>query len=174
MIWLVVSAFGAAVVDRWVAIPLAVLAGLAVDAALVEPARLRSVATVVVAVVTAITGVALSDRPEGITAEQRAIMSWAAAETPIDTTFAVIGYPTDRGTVEWFPALANRENVTTWQGSEWLPGGADRRQIASAAASCRSLECLPDADYYVLRPACCPELESELTMIRNGVFQERR
>ena len=47
VIWLVVSAFGAAVVDRWVAIPLAVLAGLAVDAALVEPARLRSVATVV-------------------------------------------------------------------------------------------------------------------------------
>ena len=35
--WLVVSAFGAAVVDRWAVIPLAVMAGLAVDAALVEP-----------------------------------------------------------------------------------------------------------------------------------------
>ena len=42
--WLAVTAFGAAVVDRWVAIPLAVLAGFAVDAALEHPRRLASVA----------------------------------------------------------------------------------------------------------------------------------
>jgi len=168
--WLVVSAFGAAVVDRWVAIPLAVLAGLAVDAALVEPARLRSVATVAVAAITAVTGVLLSDGPQTVTAQQRETMAWAATDTPEDATFAVIGYPTDRGMVEWFPAIARRENMTTWQGSEWVPGGGDRRPTASVAAGCGELSCLPDADYYVLRPDCCPEVANGLRLLRRGVY----
>lgn len=168
--WLVVSAFGAAVVDRWVAIPLAVLAGLAVDSVLTEPARLRSAATVAVAAITAVTGVALSEGPETVTAEQREVMEWAATETPEEATFAVIGYPTDRGTVEWFPALAQRENITTWQGSEWVPGGRDRRRIASEAAGCKIASCLPAVDYYPLRPDCCAQLRMELQLVRSNVY----
>ena len=170
---LIASAFGAAVVDRWVAIPLAILAGLAVDTVLTEPTRLRSVATVAVAAITAVTGVALSDKPETVTAEQRATMAWAASETPEDATFAVIGYPTDRGTVEWFPALAQRENLTTWQGSEWVPGGNARRRMASLAAGCRSPECLPDVDYYMVRAQCCPEVESVLKRTYLAVWERR-
>ena len=168
--WLVVSALGAAVVDRWVAIPLAVLAGLAVDAALLQPARLRSVATVAGAAITAVTGVVLSGGPETVTAQQRATMEWAAAQTPEDATFAVIGYATDRGVVEWFPALAQRESVTTWQGSEWVPGGGDRRLLGAEAAACKIAECLPEADYYVLRSGCCSQLSSELTRLHTAVF----
>ena len=166
--WLAVSVFGLAVVDRWMAIPLAVLAGLAVDAALEEPARLPSVALLAVAVVTAVTGVALARPNETLTAEQRELMAWAAAETPPGTTFAVIGYPPDRGMVEWFPALSGRENLTAWQGSEWLPTG-DRR-VEATLANCRDPSCLPDADYYVLRPGCCPEIEGALIEQRPGVF----
>ena len=121
--WLAVSALGVAVVDRWVVIPLAVLAGLAVDAALTRPSQLRSAALLAVAGVVAITGIVLARPAEMLTSEERAVMAWAASETQSDATFAVIGYPADRGMVDWFPALSQRESVTTWQGSEWVPNG---------------------------------------------------
>lgn len=167
--WLAVTAFGAAVVDRWVVIPLAVLAGLAVDAALEQPRRLASVALFTVVAVTAVTGLLLADRPEPLTGEQREIMEWAAAETPAGSTFAVIGYSVERGFVEWFPALSGRENVTTWQGSEWVPGGEERRQLSIESAGCLTPACLPEADYYVVRPGCCPELDGDLAPVRLGV-----
>jgi hypothetical protein len=167
--WLAVSVLGVAVVDRWMAVPLAILAGLAVDAALEEPRRLASVALLAIAAVTAVTGVALALPNETLTAEEREIMAWAGAETPPGTSFAVIGYAADRGMVEWFPALSGRENVTAWQGSEWLPTG-DRRTEATAWARCRDPECLPEVDYYVLRPGCCPEIEGVLLNHRPGVF----
>ena len=97
------------------------------------------------------------------------MMAWAASETPADATFAVIGYPADRGFVEWFPALSGRENVTTWQGTEWVPGGF-RREEATTISNCRDPDCLPEADYYVLRPGCCPDLDSSLREVRPGVF----
>jgi hypothetical protein len=168
--WLAVTALGVAVLDRWAVIPAAVLAGLAVDTALERPAQLRSAALLAIAVVVTITGVALAAPHETLTAEERAITEWAAADTPANATFAVIGYPADRGMVEWFPALSRRENVTTWQGSEWVPGGY-LRSPATGAAGCRTLTCLPDADYYVLRPGCCAEIEAGLARVREGVFQ---
>jgi hypothetical protein len=167
--WLAVSVFGLAVVDRWMVIPLAVLAGLAVDAALEQPARLPSVALLAVAAVTAVTGVALARPNETLGAGERELMAWAAQETPADATFAVIGYPADRGVVEWFPALSGRVNVTTWQGTEWVSTG-DRRTHATAGSNCRDPVCLPEADYYILRPDCCPELVAALVKHRPGIF----
>ncbi|MGH2446597.1 MAG: ArnT family glycosyltransferase [Candidatus Limnocylindria bacterium] len=169
--WLAITALGVAVIDRWVVIPLAILAGLAVDTALAEPWRRRSVALLAVAAVTAVTGVALVRPPDTLTADERGVMQWAATETPQDATFAVIGYSADLGMVEWFPALSGRENVTTWQGSEWVPDGYRRRE-ATELTRCRSIECLPEADYYVLRPDCCPEIEAQLLMVRSGVFRQ--
>ena len=174
LVWFVVTAFGAAVVDRWVAIPLAVLAGLAVDAALVHPRRLSSVALLAVAAVTTVSGVVLADPAETLTAEQRDILAWAESETPPDASFAVIGYPVDRGFVEWFPALSGRVNVTTWQGSEWVPGAADQRETASTAGACDRVMCLPGADFYVLRPGCCPALVDELVPVRDGIYKANR
>jgi hypothetical protein len=96
-------------------------------------------------------------------------MLWAATETPTDATFAVIGYPADRGVVDWFPALSKRENVTTWQGTEWIPGGFQREE-ATAISNCRMPNCLPDANYYVLRPRCCAHIEEQLKFVIPTVF----
>ena len=166
--WLAVSVFGLAVVDRWMVIPLAVLAGLAVDAVLDQPARLRSVALLALAGVSAVTGVALAHPNETLTADERETMAWAARETAPEATFAVIGYSADRGVVEWFPALSGRVNLTAWQGTEWLPSG-DRRMQATGWANCRALGCLPDADFYVVRPECCPGLTERLAQVRPAV-----
>ena len=167
--WLAVTCFGVAVVDRWMVIPFAVLAGLAVDAALEHPRRLPSVALLAVAVITAFTGVLLAPPDETLTADERETMAWASSETPPDAVFAVIGYPADRGVVEWFPALSGRENLTTWQGTEWVPGGFGRAE-ATAAANCREPACLPEAEYYVLRPGCCPDLANELRPVGHGIY----
>ena len=74
--------FGVAVVDRWLVIPFAVLAGLAVDAALEQPRRLPSVALLAVAGITAVTGVLLAPPNESLTADERETMAWASSETP--------------------------------------------------------------------------------------------
>jgi hypothetical protein len=100
----------------------------------------------------------------------REVMAWAADETPSSATFAVIGYQADGGVVEWFPALSQRRNVTTWQGTEWVADGLRRRE-ATEAANCRDISCLPEADYYVLRPDCCPALAAQLSEVRPNVFE---
>ena len=171
--WLAVSVFGLAVVDRWMVIPLAVLAGLAVDAVLQHPRRLGSVALLAGATATALTGVLFAPSGETLTADQREVMAWANAESPPEATFAVIGYPADRGVVEWFPALADRVNLTTWQGTEWLPSGS-RRAVATAWAECAVASCLPTADFYVVREGCCPDLTAAMSDVREGVATLRR
>jgi hypothetical protein len=168
--WLAVTALGAAVVDRWAVIPLAVLAGLAVDAAMDELPSLRSVALVAVAGPVTIIGVVLGDRPQSLTAGEREIATWAAEETSVDATFAVIGYRFDAGMVDWFPALSQRHNVTTWQGTEWIADGYTRPQAVDVGG-CRELACVPEVDYVVLRPGCCQELAAELSLVRTGVYR---
>jgi hypothetical protein len=168
---LVVSLLGASVVDRWAVIPFAILAGLTVDVAIGELPRMRSVALLAIAGVVTVTGVVFSGGLQPLTAQEREVMDWARAETPPGTSFAVIGYPADLGMVEWFPAISERRNVTAWQGTEWVAGGF-RREEATAAAECRSAECLPDADYYVLRPDCCPGLVSVLEPVRPLVYRQ--
>jgi hypothetical protein len=167
----VVSLLGASVVDRWAVIPFAILAGMAVDAAIGELPRARSVALLAVAGVVTVTGVVLSSGLQPLTADERAVMDWARTETEPEATFAVVGYPADLGMVEWFPAISERRNVTAWQGTEWVAGGF-RREEASAAADCRSPDCLPDADYYVLRPGCCPDIVAGLEPVRPFVYQQ--
>jgi len=167
--WLAVSVLGGAVLDRWAVIPMAVLGGLVIDAALDYPGRLRSVGLFAVAGVVAVTGVLLAEPPGPPGADERAIMDWAAAETPPDATFAIIGYAPDGGVVDWFPAISGRRTVTTWQGTEWI-GGGYRGPQAKAWMECRSLSCLPEADYYVLRPGCCTVLAGALRSVRGGVY----
>jgi hypothetical protein len=166
--WVAVTFLGVAVLDRWLVIPFAVLAGVAVDAALERPRRLASVALLSVTVVVAVTGVLLTDPHEAASAEEREVMARARSETEPDAIFAVIGYNTDAGMVEWFPALSERRNLTTWQGTEWIPG--DQISDAMAAAECDEPGCLPDADYYVLRPGCCPEIADSLRQVGPQTF----
>jgi len=171
--WLIVSLFGFAVVDRWMVIPLSVLAGLALDAALERPRRIGAVVLLAVAATTTVTGVVLAPPNDALTSTQRQVMAWARNETPRGTTFAVIGYPSDRGMVEWFPALAERVNVTTWQGTEWLPSGS-RRAEATAWAECAAASCLPSTEFYVVKPDCCPDLAGVMRVVRDGVARMDR
>ncbi len=167
--WLATTAVGGAVIDRWAVIPLAVMAGLAVDAALEHPTRMRSVALLGVAAAVAVTGVVFSGPPQPLSADEQEVMAWAGSETDAEATFAEIGYPVDGGVVDWFPALSERESVTTWQGTEWIAGGY-RGLEAEAYINCREFDCLPDANYYVLSPGCCEELAAGMTEVRPGVF----
>jgi hypothetical protein len=130
---------------------------------------MRSVALIAVAAVVTVMGVVVPTGLTPLAADGRAVMDWAREETPPDATFAVIGYPADLGMVEWFPAIGERHNVTAWQGTEWVAGGF-RREEATAASSCREISCLPEADYYVLRPGCCPELVEQLEPVRDQVY----
>jgi hypothetical protein len=55
--------------------------------------------------------------------EERAAMTWVAANTPPSGRFLVISgdvWAMDRSS-EWFPVLAHRVSVATVQGAEWLP-----------------------------------------------------
>jgi hypothetical protein len=167
--WVGVTFLGLAVLDRWLVIPFSILAGIAVEWALDHPARQSSVALVAIATITAVTGVVLAGPNDIRSFEERAVMEWARSQTDPGATFAVIGYSADLGMVEWFPALTQRENFTTWQGTEWIRGGLRVRE-AKSAAGCQSVACLPPADYYVLRPNCCPEIESALKEVGPHVF----
>jgi hypothetical protein len=148
---------------------MAVFAGFALDDALARWPRLSAVALVAIAAVTVGTGILLAPPNETLTADDRELMAWASAETPADATFAVIGYPPDRGFVDWFPALSGRLNLTTWQGSEWVPRGS-RRVLATGIAECRASRCLPQSDYYVLSPDCCPYLTQRMRLVHGGIF----
>lgn len=170
LVWLAVTAVGVGVNGRWTIIPLSVLAGLALDIVARDLPSRRAVAAVAVAVAFAVTSVALTDTERPITSDERATMAWLRDNTPPDATVAPIGYAADGGVVEWMPALSLRRSVTTAQGTEWLRDG-DHWDEARAAVSCGSVECLPEADYYVLRPGCCPELSSALSRVGPDVYR---
>jgi hypothetical protein len=60
----------------------------------------------------------------GLTEDEREAMIWVRDNTPKDSRFVVLSpaasWSVDR-VAEWFPALAERLNLTTMQGTEWLP-----------------------------------------------------
>jgi hypothetical protein len=62
----------------------------------------------------------------------RDAMAWARTHTAADAQFFVVsvsawGYTNP---AEWFPALAERSNVSTVPGYEWIPGAIGRRTVA--------------------------------------------
>jgi hypothetical protein len=60
-----------------------------------------------------------------LSVKERQALAWVAAKTPSETNFLVLSgqtNPIHSALLEWFPALSERHNLTTVQGSEWLPG----------------------------------------------------
>jgi hypothetical protein len=102
------------------------------------------------------------------TAEVEA-MEWISRETPEDARFLVLsrnGWFADRDG-EWFPALAERENVATVQGYEWVAGEFERRgTLQTMAQMCLPGEgnCLGQIaleepfDYVYVPETCCGAL----------------
>jgi hypothetical protein len=100
-------------------------------------------------------------------------MEWIAAETPEDARFVVLsrnGWYADRDG-EWFPALAERENVATVQGYEWVSGEFERRiELQVMAQSCLpgsgncfgELSLLEPFDYIYIPETCCQYLRAML------------
>lgn len=100
-------------------------------------------------------------------------MEWIAAETPEDARFVVVSrnsWYADRDG-EWFPALAQRENVATVQGYEWVAGEFDRRaELQVMAQSCLpapgncygDLSRLESFDYVYIPATCCEYLQTLL------------
>jgi hypothetical protein len=71
-------------------------------------------------------------------------MKWVKNNTPLDSWFIVLTPSNDWFTnrqSEWFPALASRKNVTTVQGTEWLPDSQNEREIIKYN---QMRECLPE------------------------------
>jgi uncharacterized membrane protein len=66
-----------------------------------------------------------------LSASVRQAIQWAGEATPAESRFAILSgaeWWNDPAS-EWFPALSKRVNVTTVQGTEWLPAAALGRQI---------------------------------------------
>jgi hypothetical protein len=122
-----------------------------------------------------------------VTPDQRSAMRWIATEAPTDARFLVATDVVwgDDEISEWFPSLAERANLGTVQGSEWLGRSAFTHQLsvhfailgcARATATCmRDVAgevAAPDAFIFIPRgrlggaysPAdCCPAMRATLS-----------
>jgi hypothetical protein len=83
-----------------------------------------------------------------INKENRAAMEWAKQNTPSESQFMVISYPESWAediVSEWFPTLAERRNLLTGQGQEWMAHGTQRATVKSLSvvSNCRmvGLDC---------------------------------
>ncbi|HEY6959535.1 MAG TPA: hypothetical protein VI814_11980 [Candidatus Limnocylindria bacterium] len=128
------------------AIPMAILAAIAVREVLAPLVTSRRISIALAAAAIAYglitTPWALPDVLRTIPTTDRTAMSWVKDNTPPDARFLVV---TERGWAEnsvgeWFPALAERPSVSTVQGWEWVPDRAFWKQMVSffAAQSCGS------------------------------------
>ncbi|MGE3960198.1 MAG: hypothetical protein AB7F65_00785 [Dehalococcoidia bacterium] len=190
--WLLTVVMGTRAFPTLAAISVAMLAAIAVREVIVPAfdratagapgsSRFRQLVAAGVGVVTLffLVGASLEDsrgdqrylRP--LTDAEVQAMEWIAEETPEDSTFLVIsrnGWYADRDG-EWFPALAERENVATVQGYEWVEGEFARREELQAMAQM----CLPGEgnclgsvlnieafDYVYVPETCCSAMRQLL------------
>ena len=125
----------------------------------------------------------------GLSAGERAALSWVARETPPAARVLVVGgtsWEIDRHS-EWLPVLGQRHSVATVQGWEWLPAGEFIRKKREyndvQACAWWSTECLEnwaratgenfDYVYVPKRPGqeCCGQLR--LSLIRDPGYRLR-
>jgi hypothetical protein len=80
----------------------------------------------------------------GLPVSQREAMNWIKNNTPEDSNFVVLNtnktWSTD-STSEWFPAISERRNIITVQGTEWLPASTylDIKRWSSEVKDCFSI-----------------------------------
>ena len=118
---------------------------------------------------------AWSGRPPG----EAASFEWIRDNTPVDSRFLVIADTGQWGfdhTGEWLPVLAERHNLATVQGREWLRGAEgypaararyeDLRRCVTADVAClEAWRPVQDVDYthvYITRDDCCLALRESL------------
>jgi hypothetical protein len=126
--WLVATALlDARSFNALSALPLGLLAGVAVTELVIPVARDRRVlaAVAVFAAVYAAFSSAKADQDlhRALLPDERAAMAWVANNTPPDATLVAVTqrfWAGDRVT-EWLPTLSGRRVLDTVQGTEWLP-----------------------------------------------------
>jgi len=80
----------------------------------------------------------------GLAVSQREAMNWIKNNTPEESNFVVLNpnrtWSTD-STSEWFPAISERRNIITVQGTEWLPASiySDIKRWSAEAKDCFSI-----------------------------------
>src|SRR5258706_5003095 len=88
-----------------------------------------------------------------IAPDVRTSFDWVRSNTPVGSEFLIVTGKTgllNEFTGEWFPALAERQSMSTTQGTEWLKDNlfAQRAQLLSVIRMCYSstglLKCLED------------------------------
>lgn len=87
-----------------------------------------------------------------LTPPDREALSWIVRNTPVQARFLTLDWysePTLSPLLEWFPVLAQRTNISTLQGREWLPGNAHftvRYQAAHELTEClyQNADCLEE------------------------------
>ncbi|MGQ9681074.1 MAG: glycosyltransferase family 39 protein [Anaerolineae bacterium] len=171
-------------------LPLALLAGIGIAEVLLPVLTGQRLSAVVIVFLFAhaIVGGSVGPMPVlgVLPAAEREAMLWVAAETPASARFLVItgdgAWGSDRSS-EWFPVLAQRVSVATVQGTEWLPGFAERTDRYTRLQVCatQGAECLetwaaehgvafthvylakrPSVGVYGRSRPCCSGLEAAL------------
>jgi hypothetical protein len=123
-------------------------------------------------------GTLLSSEPlQALPASHRAAMHWVSTTTPPEASFLVVA-PSGIAAgseSEWFPVLAGRRSLATYQGTEWLPrgGGPSPWERYAELQDCggRDVQCLDDwaaaedatYDYVYLREVATQSLRHSLT-----------
>jgi len=168
------TAMLAAVAVRYVVGPALVRAGTEVQDGVARVPRTRKLAIAALGGVALLflVGASLEDTRgdqqylRALTTAEVEAMEWISEETPEDARFLVLsrnGWFADRDG-EWFPALAERENVATVQGYEWVDGEFQRRaELQLMAQMCLPGEgnCLGQLaleepfDYVYVPETCC-------------------
>ncbi|QLH80291.1 glycosyltransferase family 39 protein [Halosimplex pelagicum] len=119
--------------------------------ALATPDRRAAAAAALVLLATVAGGTALAaattsttdgTTPSFLDDESVAAAEWAAAETPTDARFLVLG-----DAAEWFPVLSGRSIAVGPWGVEWVSAAAYDRHLAAfrAASTCNSAACVESA-----------------------------
>ncbi len=81
-----------------------------------------------------------------VSAADRAAFSWISTNTPPNSRFLVMTGENEilcDGVQEWFPVLANRVDILTIQGDEWLPG---KKYIQAVNLQSGTQACVNDSD----------------------------
>ena len=171
--WLIVLVLLPGSETRVLAVPVAILAGVtwaravASGSAVITGATVRrlGIAVLAIAFVVALAS-PFSARPlHAVDEADRRAMDWVSATTSSEAVFAVVT-PADDTAAEWFPALAGRTSITTYQGQEWAASGAFAAHLQAARdlRACTTLACADRAgvDYLYLSSGCCPELRASI------------
>ena len=152
-IWLVVMLLAPGSEVRYLAVPLALGAGIGWGEAQAALRRLGPRVPIAAAMggvlMLIVAGLAVPfTRVEyrSVSRDDRRAISWMVANFQPNTRVAVIESDFSPAVGEWFPSLSGMTSVGSYQGFEWLPRErwVNALQVHGVLQSCRSVDCLPD------------------------------